>query len=137
MRWLIYSFILKYPTAALCILAVILVIAFSQMIGWPAYVFLGMCVLMLIVNFFIDGKIDKFRGGTYSKIELDSIEKKNRWIMGILSVFALSGIIVSMHLTIDSIEYATNTTTIIGAMAIFHFSFIGIPYILMNMVKRK
>lgn len=137
MRWLIYSFILRYPTAALCILAVILVLVFSQMIGWPAYVFLGMCVLMLIVNFFIDGKIEKFREGTHCKKELDSVEKKNRWIMGVLSVFALSGIIVSMHLTINSLEFATNTTTIIGTIALFHFSFIGIPYILMNMVKRK
>ena len=137
MRWLIYSFILRYPTAALCILAVILVIVFSQMIGWPAYVFLGMCVLMLIVNFFIDGRIEKFRGGTYSKMELDSIEKNNRWIMGMLSVFALSGIIVSMHLSINSLEYAANSTTIIGTIALFHFSLIGIPYILMNMVKRK
>ena len=46
MRWLIYSFILRYPTAALCILALLVVIVFSQMIGWPAYVFLGICVLM-------------------------------------------------------------------------------------------
>lgn len=137
MRWLIYGFILRYPTAALCILAVILVLVFSQMIGWPAYVFLGMCVLMLIVNFFIDGKIEKFREGSHSKIELDSIEKNNRWIMGMLSIFALSGIIVSMLLTINSLEYAANSTTIIGTMALFHFSLIGIPYILMNMVKRK
>ena len=137
MRWLIYGFILRYPTAALCILAVILVIVFSQMIGWPAYVFLGMCVLMLIVNSFIDGRVYKFRGCTYSKKELDSIEKNNRWIMGMLSVFALSGIIVSMHLTINSLKYAANSTTIIGTMALFHFSLIGIPYILMNMVKRK
>ncbi len=137
MRWLIYSFILRYPTAALCILALLVVIVFSQMIGWPAYVFLGICVLMFIVNLFIDGKIEKLRENSHSDIELDSIEKKSRWIMGILSVFALSGIIVSMYLTINSLEYAANSTTIIGTMALFHFSFIGIPYILMNMVKRK
>ena len=137
MRWLIYSFILKYPTAALCILALLLIIVFSNMIGWPAYVFLGICVIMLIVNLFIDGKIKKLSGNTHSDIELDAIEKKSRWIMGVLSIFALSGIIVSMYLTIYSLEYATNSTTIIGTMALFHFSFIGIPYILMNMVKRK
>ena len=137
MRWLIYSFILRYPTAALCILALLVVIVFSQMIGWPAYVFLGICVLMFIVNLFIDGKIEKLSGNTHSDIELDLIEKKSRWIMGILSVFALSGIIVSMHLTINSLKYAANSTTIIGTIALFHFSLIGIPYILMNMVKRK
>lgn len=137
MRWLIYSFILRYPTAALCILTLLVVIAFSQMIGWPAYVFLGICVLMFIVNLFIDGKIKKLRRNTHSDLELDSIEKKGRWAMGVLSVLAFSGIIVSMYLTINSLEYAANSTTIIGTMALFHFSFIGIPYILMNMVKRK
>ncbi len=137
MRWFIYSFILRYPTAALCILALLIVIVFSQIIGWPAYMFLGMCVFMFIINLFVDGKIEKLRGNTYSDIELDSIEKKNRWILGVLSIFALSGIIVSMHLTINSLEYAANSTTIIGTMALFHFSLIGIPYIHMNMVKRK
>ena len=137
MRWLIYSFILRYPTAALCILAFLLTIVFSNMIGWPAFVFLGICVLMFIINLFIDGNSEKFREKIHSDIELDSIEKKNRWIMGMLSVFALSGIIVSMHLTINSLEYAANSATVIGAMALFHFSLIGIPYILMNMVKRR
>ncbi len=137
MRWLIYSFILRYPTAALCILALLLVFVFSKMIGWPAYVFLGICVLLFILNLFIGRNSKKLVNTSFSVLELDDIERKNRWIMGLLSIFALSGIVISMHLTMSSLEYAENSTTIIGTMALFHFTFIGIPYILMNMIKRK
>lgn len=137
MRWLIYNLILRYPIASLCLLAIVVVGVFSVMIGWPAYVFLGICVLMLIVSLLINGKSNKLSKSYYSDYELNQIERKNRWIMGVLSAFALSGIIVSMHLTLSSLEFASNTTTIIGSLALFHFSLIGIPYILMNMVKRK
>ena len=137
MRWLIYNFIFRYPIASFCLLAIIVVGVFSVMIGWPAYVFLGICVLMLIVSLLINGKSSKLSKSSYSDYELDQIERKNRWVMGILSTVALSGIVVSMHLTLSSLEFASNTTTIISSLALFHFSFIGIPYILMNMVKRK
>lgn len=137
MRWLIYNLILRYPIASLCLLAIVVVVVFSVMIGWPAYVFLGICVLMLIVSLLINGKSNKLSKSCYSDYELDQIERKNRWIMGLLSSFALSSIIVSMHLTLSSLEFASNTATIIGSLALFHFSLIGIPYILMNMVKRK
>lgn len=137
MRWLIYSFILRYPTAAICILVLFVIIMGVVSVGWPAYVFLGMCVIMLMAKYYIDGKVETLSNKTLSDFELDTIEKKNRWIMGLLSVFALLGIIVSMHLTMRCIKYAANSTTIICTMALFHFSLIGIPYILMNMVKRK
>lgn len=137
MRWLIYSLIFRYPTASLCLLAIVVVGVFSVMIGWPAYVFLGICVLMLIISLLIKGKTNKLSNIGNSDYELDQIERKNRWIMGLLSAFALSGIIVSMFLTINSMKFASNTTTIIGSLALFHFSLIGIPYILMNIVKRK
>lgn len=110
---------------------------FSYTIGWPAYVFLGLCVLMAIIYFLFKDKIERLRVNTHKAKELDAIEKKNRWIMGVLSVFALSGIIVCMHLTISCSRYAHQSATIIGTMALFYFIFIGIPYILMNMVKRK
>ena len=137
MRLFIYSIILRYPIATLCILGVFVIFVFSKMIGWPAYVFLGICVIMVIVNYFIGDRGGQLAKKRVSDKELDAIEKKNRWIMGLLSVFALSGLIVSMHLTFSSLKYAANSTSIIGAMALFHFSLIGIPYILMNMVKRK
>ena len=137
MRWLIVSFILRYPTAAVCMLVLFVLVVESCMIGWPAYVFLGLCVLMLIIKYLIGGKVGELSKKNLSDIELDSIEKKNRWIMGLLSVFALSSIIVSMHFTIQSIEYAANSSTILFSLSLFHFSFIGIPYILMSMAKRK
>lgn len=137
MKWFIYDLILRNPTASLCLLAIVVIGVFSVMIGWPAYVFLGICVLGCILYWYIDRIVKPLSIKKYREWELDEIERKYRWIMGILSVFALSGIIVSMHLTINSLKYAANSTTIIGTIALFHFSLIGIPYIIMNMVKRK
>ena len=137
MRWLIYSLILRYPKVCICLLVILVIGAFSVMMGWPAYVFLGICVLMLIASLLINGKTKKLSNISISDVELDQIERKNRWLMGILSVFALSGIIVSMHLTLSTLKYDKETSSIIGAMALFHFCLIGIPYILMYMVKRR
>jgi len=136
-RWFIYDLILRNPTTSFCLLAMVIVAVFSIMIGWPAYVFLGICVLGLIIYGRISSKVKLLSIKNYNNLELDEIERKNRWIMGLLSVFALSGIVVSQHLTISCIEYAANTSSIIGTMALFHFILIGIPYILMNIVKRK
>ncbi len=107
------------------------------MIGWPAYVFLGICVLGLIIYWCISSKVKPLNIQRYNELELDEIEKRSRWMMGILSMLALSGIIASMYLTLNCLKYADNTSTVIGTMALFHFVLIGIPYILMNMVKRK
>jgi len=135
-RWFIYNLILRHPTTSKCLLAIIVIGIFSVMIGWPAYVFLGTCVLALIVYCCISSKVKPI-GKRFNDRELYELERKNRWIMGVLSVFALSGIVVSMHLTISCLKYAANTSSIIGTMALFHFILIGIPYILMNMVIRK
>ena len=136
-RWFIYDLILRNPTTSLCLLAIVVIGVFSVMIGWPAYVFLGICVLGCILYWCIGRIVKPLSIKKYREWELDEIERKYRWIMGILSIFALSGIIASMHLTLSCLKYADNTSGVIGTMALFHFILIGIPYILMNMVKRK
>lgn len=137
MKWFIYDLILRNPTASLCLLALVVIGVFSVMIGWPAYVFLGICVLGLIVYWYISNKVNPLSFKGYDELELDEIERKNRWMMGVLSIFVLSGIIASLHLTLSCLKYADNTAGVIGTMALFHFILIGIPYILMNLVKRK
>jgi MFS family permease len=135
-KWLFNNFINGNPIIV-CLVAIILIAAFSAMIGWPAYYFLAISLLLLIVYFCVKRKIGKNTLDSYNDLELDRIEKKNRWVMGLLCFFALFGNLISLFATLYSLKHDDNSSTTLGAMGIFQFIFIGIPYILMSLVKRK
>ena len=135
-KWLFNSIINGNPIIA-CLVIIIIIGVFSVMIGWPAYLFLAICLLSLIIYFCAKRKLDNNTIDSYNDHELDRLEKKNRWVMGLLSFFALFGNILSIFATFYSLRHDNNSATTMGAMAIFQFVFIGIPYIMMNFVKRK
>lgn len=137
MRWLIYSFILRNPNATLCLLAILVIAAFSMMIGWPAYLFLVVGVLVLIVYFAIKSKMEAKDCSSINEIELDYLERNNRWMMALLSFVALFGNMVSFYVAIYSLQHDRSSVTTIGAMAVTQFIIIGVPYIMMNLVRRK
>lgn len=137
-KWLVYSLILGNPTASRILLALFIIGVFSVMVGWPAYVFLAISVLTLIVYLIINNKLEKQSIYNKSCQELDEIEKRGRWIMGGLSFFALLGNVISFYVTLYSIENDSSSVTTMAAMAAFQFIFfIGIPYLLMSLVRRK
>ena len=136
-KWFVYSLILSNPTASMILLALFIIGVFSVMVGWPAYVFLAISVLTLIVYLIINNKLEKQSIYNKSCQELDEIEKRGRWIMGGLSFFALLGNVISFYVTLYSIENDSSSVTTMAAMAAFQFIFIGIPYLLMSLVRRK
>lgn len=137
MRWFIYSFILRNPNASLCLLAILIVAVFSVMIGWPAYLFLVVVTLTLIAYIAIKDKMEIKNCRSFKKIELDSIERNKRWLMALLSFIALFGNITSFFVTIYSLRHDSSSSTTLGAMAVTQFIIIGIPYFMMNLVRRK
>lgn len=137
MRWLIYSFILRNPNASLCLLAILVVAVFSAMIGWPAFLFLVVGALVLIVYFAIKSNMEAKDCSSFNEIDLDNLERNNRWLMALLSFVALFGNIVSFYVTLFSLHHDRSSATTIGAMAVTQFIIIGIPYIMMNLVRRK
>ena len=135
-KWLFNSFINGNPIIV-CLVTIVMIAAFSAMIGWPAYIFLAICLLLLIIYFSFKSEFDNYTINGYDDLELDKVEKENRWVMGLLSFFALFGNLISLLATLYSLEHDDDSATTIGAMAIFQFVFIGIPYIIMRFVKRK
>ena len=135
-KWLFNSFINGNPIIV-CLVTILFIGIFSVMIGWPAYIFLAISLLLLIIYFCVKSKIDNNPLNGYSDLELDRVEKDNRWVMGLLSFIALFGNLISLLATLYSLKHDDDSGTTLGAMGIFQFIFIGIPYILMSLVKRK
>ena len=120
-KWFVYSLILGNPTASMILLALFIIGVFSVMVGWPAYVFLAISFLTLIVYLIINNKLEKQSIYNKSCQELDEIEKRGRWIMGGLSFFALLGNVISFYVTLYSIENDSSSVTTMAAMAAFQF----------------
>lgn len=136
--WLVARFVAKYPRTSLVLLALFLVGVFSLMAGWPAYVLLFVCLLLSIAAFLLmDKKIGLNVNGKYDVEELALIERKNRWKVILLSFFALIGNLVSLIISLYSIEHDSSSITSSVAMVVFQFIFICIPYFTMSLVKRK
>ncbi len=132
----IFFLMVSHPNTFQCILAIIVVAVFAGLYGWPIFLLLGLCVLLLIVSYYLDKKVVKLNDKSTDE-ELARAEKSSKWLMALLSFFALLGNIIGFFVVLWSLEHDSKSTTTISALFVFQFMFLGIPYILMSFVKRK
>ena len=132
----IFFLMVSHPNTFQCILAIIVVAVFAGLYGWPIFLLLGLCVLLLIVSYYLDKKVVKLNDMSTDE-ELARAEKSSKWLMALLSFFALLGNIIGFFVVLWSLEHDSKSTTTISALFVFQFMFLGIPYILMSFVKRK
>lgn len=137
-RWLVYRNIIHHRLVYSILLLLFVGGCLSFMIGWPAYVFLCISFVLIIVYLLLRKRIKTLDiNKEYTDLELFFFEKKSRWKIVVLFFFSFGGNIISFLMTLFSIEHDKSSITSIFVMALFQFIFIGIPYVLLSFLSRK